>query len=222
MNRSNRDKTTKLLLSAGIIAGPFFIASSFIHGLMREGFDIVRHPASLLSLGEFGWVQIATFVLTGILYIISAIGFNRHLSAGIGSRFVSPLFTILGIAMIAGGVFVADPSMGFPPGAPRGVPDQMSWHATLHGFAPIFGFLALIAALIILGRRFGSQGQKRWMWVTIIISLVTFVLSSMSSFTGDWETGDFNFLPLWAGVALGYGYTSLVIAKLKGELSNIL
>jgi hypothetical protein len=56
------------------------------------------------------------------------------------------------------------------------------------------------------------------MWVTIFVGVLTFVLSSLSSLTGDWETGRFNFLPLWAGVALGYGYTSLVVAKLKNEL----
>jgi hypothetical protein len=209
---------TNTLLTCGIIAGPFFVIASFVHGLMREGYDHIRHPASLLSLGELGWVQITIFILTGLLYLASAVGLRRVLTIGIGSWFVSPLFFIIGLAYIAGGVFVADPSLGFPPGAIAGVPSQMSWHAVVHGFAPVVGSIALVAALIILGRRFGSKGQKSWMWISIIVALATFVLSSMSSFTGNWETGEFNFLPLWAGVALGYGYTSLLIAKLKGEL----
>lgn len=209
--------TTNVLLTCGIVAGPFFVLSSFIHGLMHPGFDMIRHPASLLSVGYFGWIQIATFIITGLLYIAAAKGLQNVLHSGIGSRFVSPLFVIVGIAFVSGGVFVADPSLGFPPGTPAGVPKEMSWHAMAHGFAPIIGFLALFIALIILARRFGSQKQKGWMWTTIVIAIITWILSSMSSFTGNWETGDFNFLPLWIGVALGYGYTSLLLYKLKGH-----
>lgn len=210
-------KQTEQLLTTGIIAGPLFVLSSALHGFLREGFDMVRHPASLLSLGEWGWVQIATFVVTGLLYIACGVGLRRVLMSGIGSRFVPPLFMILGLAFIAGGVFTADPSLGFPPGTPAGVPSEMSWHSMLHGFAPIVGSLALVIALIILARRFGSQGERGWMYMNIGVAIATFILSSMSSFTGNWETGEFNFLPLWVGVTLGYGYTSFVLAKLKEE-----
>jgi Protein of unknown function (DUF998) len=215
---TNSSQINSNLLNAGIVAGPFFVVVTLLQAFTREGFDMVRHPASLLSLGDSGWIQIANFVLTGFLFIALAIGLRRVLTSGIGSRWMSRLFIIVGVAMIGGGVFLADPSLGFPPGAPEGVPKEMSWHAAVHGFAPIFGFLALIAALFIFARRFGSQGQRTLMWVTIIVGLLTFVLSSLPSFTGDWETGRFNFLPLWAGVILSYVYTSFVVTKLKKKL----
>ncbi len=208
-------KLTNQLLNAGIVAGPFFFISSFAHGLMRPGFDMVHHPASLLSLGDLGWIQIATFVISGLLYIASAFGLRKVLTSGIGSRFVAPMFVIVGLAFISGGVFTPDPSLGFPPGTPMGVPAQMSWHAQAHGVAPIVGFLALFVAMITLARRFGAAQQKGWMWVTIITGIITWILSSISTFTGNWETGEFNFVPLWIGVALGYGYTSLLLYKLK-------
>lgn len=211
-------KLTNILLNCGIMAGPLFVIESFIHAFLREGFDWIHHPASLLSLGELGWIQIGTFVLSGILYIASAFGLRKILTIGIGSRFVYPLFIIVGLAFIAGGVFVPDPGLGFPPGTPKGFPAHMSWHAMAHGFAPIIGFLALFIALIILGRRFGAQGNKGLMWVTVVVGIVTWILSSMSSFTGNWETGEFNFIPLWVGVTLGYGYTSYLFTKLKKEL----
>jgi len=202
------------LLTAGIIAGPFFIMIALIQAFTREGFDWVSHPASLLSLGSLGWIQIANFVLTGLFYIAMAYGLKHVLSSGIGRRWVPRLFTVLGIAMIAGGVFLADPSLGFPPGAPV-MPENQSWHSVVHGFAPIIGFLALTIALITLGRRFGSQGQKWWMWATILIALASYALSSIPSLTGNFETGEFNFIPLWAGVTLGFGYTSVIAAKFK-------
>ena len=213
--------TSKRLLTAAVVAGPLFVVVSLLQAFAREGFDLVRHPASLLSLGDGGWIQIANFVLTGLLYIVSAAGLRRVLHGGIGRTWVPRLFALLGIAMIAGGVFTVDPSLGFPPGAPA-VPADPSWHSTVHGFAPPIGFLSLAAALIILGRRFGSQGQRAWKWVTILLAVATFALSAWPSFTGDWEAGRFNFLPLWAGVALGYGYASIVAARLKREGSPII
>jgi len=210
-------KLTNQLLRAGIVAGPFFVLSSFVHGFMRPGFDMVRHPASLLSVGDLGWIQIGTFVITGILYAVTAVGLRDILRSGIGSRFVAPLFVLVGLAFISGGVFTADPSLGFPPGTPMGVPSQMSWHAQVHGLAPIVGFLALFIAMIALARRFGALKQNGWMWTTISIGIITWVLSSISSFTGNWETGEFNFVPLWVGVALGYGYTSILLYKLKKQ-----
>ncbi len=214
---SNDLRSTSILVAAGIIAGPLFIVLSLSQAFAREGFDIVRHPASLLSLGDWGWIQIADFVLSGLLFIACAVGLHRALNSGIGRKWVPRLFAVLGVAMIIGGVFVADPGLGFPPGAPEGVPAEMSWHAGVHAFAPVLGFMSLNAALFILARRFGSQKQPGWMWVTIIVGIATFVLTSAPNFTADWENGRFNFLPLWGGVALGYGFTSLVLAKLKGE-----
>jgi len=210
-------RSTSNLFAAGIIAGPLFVVLSLFQAFAREGFDMVRHPASLLSLGDWGWIQIADFVLSGLLFVACAVGLRRGLNSGIGMKWVPRLFVALGVAMIMGGIFVPDPALGFPPGTPDGVPAEMSWHAGVHAFAPILGFMSLIAALFILARRFGSQKQPGWMWVTIIVAVATFVLTSLPNLTADWESGRFNFLPLWGGVALGYGFTSLVLAKLKGE-----
>jgi hypothetical protein len=44
------------LLFCGIVAGPLFIATSLIHAFTRTGFDLARHPISLLGLGSLGWV----------------------------------------------------------------------------------------------------------------------------------------------------------------------
>jgi Protein of unknown function (DUF998) len=59
---------TARLLGCGIVAGPLFLAVVFLQAFTRDGFDLSRHPLSLLSLGELGWVQMANFVVTGVLY----------------------------------------------------------------------------------------------------------------------------------------------------------
>jgi hypothetical protein len=79
------------LLLCGIVAGPLFIAISLIQAFTRTGFDLARHPISLLGLGSLGWVQIANFVVCGVLYVLGAVGLRSVLQPGRGS----PLFPLL-------------------------------------------------------------------------------------------------------------------------------
>jgi hypothetical protein len=167
------------LLTAGYIAGPFFIALSLLQAFTREGFDWIRHPASLLSLGDLGFIQIANFVITGLLFIACAVGLKRVVTAGVGRKWLSPLFAVVGIAFILGGVFVADPAFGFPPGTPEGMPKTMSWHSILHGIAPVIGSFAISAALLIFARRLWKQGRRGASIVPVLVVIVSFVLSAL-------------------------------------------
>src|SRR5215213_6180876 len=115
------------MLDAGIIAGPLFISTCVAQAVSRNGFDPARHPISLLALGDFGAVQIANFVLTGVLYLATAAGAHRTLYAGPGRTWVPRLLAVLGAGLVVAGVFVTDAGAGFPEGAPEGAP-QISWH----------------------------------------------------------------------------------------------
>ena len=215
---SNNSQFTSKLVTAGVLAGPFFMAVSLLQAFTRDGFDWIRHPASLLSLGDLGFIQIANFVITGALFIACAVGLKRILTAGVGRKWLPPLFALVGIAFILGGVFVADPAFGFPPGTPEGMPKQTSWHSTIHGFAPAIGSLAISAALLIFAWRLWKQGRRGASILTVLVVIVSFVLNVLPPITADWEKGEFNFLPLWIGVALVYCYTGVLVANLKAEL----
>src|SRR6188768_2488293 len=125
------------LLLLGTVAGPVFITVWLVQALTRDGFDPTRHPLSLLSLGAGGWVQIANFVVTGLLLIGFAAGVRRALHSGRAGTWGPILFAANGIGLIVAGVFVTDAGAGFPPGAPTGPPESISWHGVLHevGFA---------------------------------------------------------------------------------------
>lgn len=58
-------RPTARLLTAGTVAGPLFLAVWALQAITRDGFDPDRHPISLLSLGDLGWIQITNFVVTG-------------------------------------------------------------------------------------------------------------------------------------------------------------
>ncbi|MGH9783526.1 MAG: DUF998 domain-containing protein [Terriglobia bacterium] len=97
-----------------------FITATLLQALTREGFDIVRHPASSLSLGELGWIQITNFVVSGFLVVAFSIGARRLMRNKPGGTFAPALLGIFGAALVVGGVFIPDKGLGFPPGAPKG------------------------------------------------------------------------------------------------------
>ncbi|CAG0993811.1 hypothetical protein METP3_02815 [Methanosarcinales archaeon] len=218
---TNNLRQTANLLTAGIVAGPLFVVISLVQAFTREGFDIVQHPASLLSLGDLGWIQITNFVIAGVLYIAAAVGLSRSLREGIGRKWAPRLLALFGLSLIIGGVFTADPGLGFPPGAPKGPAEEFSWHGMIHAFAPVMGFIALAAALLILARRFWIRNERAWTWTTVLVTVAMITLNNIPNFTGDWKTGTFNFVPLWAGTAIGFCYVSIVMTKIRKELTKI-
>ena len=160
---SEETSTTRRLLACGIVAGPLFLLVALVQAFTRDGFDLSRHPISLLSLGELGWVQIANFIVTGGLYVACAVGLRRVLRHGRGAIWGPRLVGALGAGLIIGGVFVTDPGAGFPPGAPAGAPEQVSWHGMLHNVAPILAMDGMVIGCLVFARRFAAR--KQWGWV---------------------------------------------------------
>jgi hypothetical protein len=145
-----------------MITGPLFIGLAFIQVLTRQGFDLRRDAISLLSVGDLGWIQVTNFVVSGLLAVALAIGMRRALHPGRASTWGPLLVATYGIGLCIGGVFTTDPSFGFPPGAPEGMPASMSWHAVLHAIGFFTAFLSVIPACFVFARRFA--GRKQWRW----------------------------------------------------------
>ena len=169
--------TTRGLLTCGVIAGPLFVATAIAQILTRDGFDLRRHPLSLLSVGEHGWIQVTNFVLAGILSILFSMGMARVLTDGPGSRWGPRFCALFGIGLVIGGIFTADPALGFPVGAPEGFPSHLTSHAIVHAFAPPLAFLSLIGGLLVIARRFAAEGLRRTAVVSRIAAAVCLVLS---------------------------------------------
>ena len=60
---------TRILLAAGIAAGPVYVAVALVEAFTRSGFDLTRHSLSLLTNGDLGWIHMAMMVTTGLLTI---------------------------------------------------------------------------------------------------------------------------------------------------------
>jgi hypothetical protein len=109
-------RLTRTLLTGGVIAGPLYLIVSLVEAFTREGFDITRHDLSLLSNGEWGWIHMANFILSGLLVIAGAVGMRQAFQAGRGRTWGLLLLGLYGLGLIGAGIFIADPALGFPPG----------------------------------------------------------------------------------------------------------
>src|SRR3989440_4575192 len=147
-------RVTRSLLGYGVLAGPLYVTVSLAQALTRDGFDLTRHQWSLLSNGELGWIQVANFVVTGLMVIASAVGLRRALATTWAPRLVATY----GAGLVCAGMFRADPALGFPPGAPAGT-GTVTWHGILHFVAGGIGFAGLIAACFVVARRFAAEGR---------------------------------------------------------------
>ncbi len=172
-------RSTRLLLIGGVVAAPLFLGLWALQAFTREGFRPTFHPLSLLSLGDGGWVQIASFVITGLLLVGAGIGLRR-----VGaSRAVAVLAALMGVGLVVAGVFVTDPGAGFPAGAPEGAP-AMSWHGAVHEVGFVLTQLAFVVLAIVLAVRFGRA--RRWGWM--VASIVALLAAVGVAAVGDPET----------------------------------
>lgn len=153
--------TTRTLLTCAAVGGPLWAAVSLAQAATRQGFDLTRHPLSALSNGALGWLQIANFLVAGVLTVIGAAGLRRALHGTPGGRWAPRLVAVNGVGMIAAGIFVMDPGDGFPAGTPYGQPTALSWHGYGHLAAGSVAFFALIAACYVLGRHYSRSGDRR-------------------------------------------------------------
>lgn len=179
---SPADRVTKSLLGYGVIAGPVYVTVALAQALTRDGFDLTRHPWSMLANGEHGWIQVTNFLVTGLMVIAFAVGLRRALITGPGARWVPRLIAGYGLSLIAAGVFRADPALGFPVGTPDG-PAPVSGHGLLHFAAGGIGFTCLAIAGLVMAGRFAAEGRPGWAWysrITAVVFLAGFAMLASS------------------------------------------
>lgn len=149
----------RVSLIGGVLAGPIFVGSAVVQASTREGFDFRRHPVSVLSTGDQGWIQILTFLVSGVLCALAADALRRRTGTGSGSVWLPRLLALYGLGLVGAAIFSADPADGFPAGTPRGA-GQISWHGGLHFLVAAVAFVSLIVATLLVARRAARQGAR--------------------------------------------------------------
>jgi hypothetical protein len=206
-------RVTKSLLGYGVLAGTVFEASVLIQGLTRHGFRIAHDDASLLANGPLGWIQVATFLVTGAMTVAAAVGAHRAMP----SRWAPRLIGLYGIGLMAAGLLRADPADGFGPAAPASKATQISWHGDGHLLAAMIGFTALIAACFVVGRYFSRQG-RRGMAIYSRVTGVAFLLAFAGVATGSASAA--VVLPFYAAVAAAFTWLAVVSVHMYRQVSS--
>ena len=192
---------TRSLLGYLALTGPFYVALSLAQAFTRSGFSLTRDEWSLLALGHFGWIQVVNLVLTGAMTIAGAVGVRRALGCSADAGTWAPRLLVgYGIALIAAGIFRADPADGFPPGAPSGSSSHLSWHATLHVVSGSIGFGCLIAVCFVFARRYARLGRRRAAGASRVVGVV-FAIAFAGIATGA------------TTAAINLGFTAAVVAS---------
>src|SRR4030042_509972 len=182
-------RLTKTLLLCGTLTGPLCFMVAIVQALTRPGFNIRLNAISQLSLGDLGWIQIASFLLTGLLALACAIGVRRQLKGQKGGTWGALLVGTFGLGLIVAGIFPADPGFGFPPGAPAGPAMPMSGHATRHAVGFFLSMLSLVVNCFVFVRRFGSTGQRGWLVYSVVSAGAPVVLIALTNVLMSWAGG---------------------------------
>jgi hypothetical protein len=165
---------TRLLLLCGAIAGPVFLFIVLIQDCTVPAFNPRLHLLSQLSLGEWGWVQIANFVLAGVLNLLYAAGLWRRLHPGRAGTWGPLLIGAYGLGLLVVGVFRTDPANGFPPGVVA--PTGPSWHGAIHALGGLFVFVVLAAALGVFVRFFLTRKERGWAFYCLASAVLLLVI----------------------------------------------
>lgn len=190
---------TPLLLGCGVVAGPLYLAVGLAQALTREGFDLARHPLSILANGPGGWIQVANLAITGLMVIAASVGIGRTVPK---SRVATWALAVFGLGMVVSAIFRADPMDGFPPGTPEGIPTAISSSGLMHFAAGGVSFLALAISGLAMAwtmRRRGASGLALLSLVSGLTVLVGF-FGGMALQLGVWG--------IWAAVVMGWIWLS--------------
>jgi hypothetical membrane protein len=136
----------RVLLTLGAAGPVIFIAGYLVNGATQPGYSSWHDTISTLSLARHGWIQVANFMLYGVLTLCFAEGLRR--SGAIRGRGFALLVTA-GLGLLVIGPFRTDPVLGFPAGEPSIVTSG----GTVHNMSSLVVFLAFPAAVLVTTQR---------------------------------------------------------------------
>ncbi len=162
---------------AGMLGSALFVAVFTIEGWQRPSYDAKAMFISELSLGPRGWIQIANFIVLGILFLIFARGVAAEFHEGKASRFGPLLLTIIGFSFLVSGPLVMDP---------RTTPiDQVSWHGILHGIfgALVFSLSPVTCFVFLRCFRVDPKWRSMYVWTLVAAAITTVAVVLLSAAT---------------------------------------
>lgn len=218
------ERRTIACLWAGVAAPILFTTVYLIEGATRLGYDPLRHQVSLLSLGDRGWVQTLSFLVTGALMLVFAIGLRGWLWGGPSGRVTPAAVAVAALGLFLAGGFPTQPLFGYPPGTPEGMARDISPGSVLHVLGAILFFFGLIVAAVAFAVRSWREESTGWAVASAGAAIVIFVCFGASGGGPSGElffpnaTGLLQRIALLAGLGWVLAIALWAIGSLRGEL----
>jgi uncharacterized membrane protein len=128
---------------AGATASVLFVGVFVQEDLLNPGFNWLSTAASEHSIGPHGWIQISTFVVTGLLLAFAS-GVARAFGRA-GSMLGPRSLAILGWCILLSPVAVYS--------------REATWHGIVHGILGAVAFTLMPATCFVFNRRFRKDRQ---------------------------------------------------------------
>lgn len=155
----------KLSAWAGIFAPIIFVTVFSLEGAFRPGYEPARMYISALSLGSRGWVQIANFIVFGLLLFVFSLGVSKEIRSGKASRGGIIALYVLSLLFFVSGPFVMD-SADTPVA-------QLSAHGIIHALSGGIVFLLMPITILIFLCRIGVDQEwqpiRVWTFILFVI-----------------------------------------------------
>jgi hypothetical membrane protein len=153
------------LVPCGAAGAVLFVLVLLVDGQLHPGYSPIRDTVSELALGPWGWVQVTSFIVTGLLMIAMAVGLAWTLRSGRAYTWTPRLVAAYGIGLVLSGIFRTDPV----PAAHR------TWHGSLHLAAAVLVFGSLTAVCFVVARRIPERGWALYCRLTGVAVPVLFL-----------------------------------------------
>jgi hypothetical protein len=192
-----------------MVGAALFVTAFLVQGWLRPGYSSTSMFVSELSLGPWGWIQVVTFVVSGSLMFVLGRGLGVGLGGGVSGRAGPLLIQIIGIALVASGPFVTDPSTVF---------NQHSVHGIIHGLFGAVVFSLAPASCLVMYRRFRRDSFWRGFAAATLVVGVGLIVGVILLKLAEQSTSE---LFAWKGliqraILIGFlGWVFTVAARLR-------
>jgi len=158
---------SRLIALIGVVSPILCVLVFTLAGFLHPGYSPIHHVISDLGVGPDGWILNIDLIISGLMFIIFAIGFYQWMRPMIsrGWLLASTILLVLsGIGVVNEGIF-HQPAHGDP---------EAHLHMVLHGIGLAVLFYSLVIALLIMGWHFCKTPEWRvYGWYLLLTAFVT-------------------------------------------------
>ena len=165
----------------GVVSPILCVLVFTLAGFLRPGYSPIHNAISALGVGQNSWILNTDLIISGLLFIVFAIGFYRWMRPIIsrGWLLASTILLVLSAAGVVNEGIFHQPAYGEP---------AAHLHIVLHGIGLAVLFYSLIIALLILGWHFRKIPDWRvygwYLLLTAFATLGLLILPTQIAYSG--------------------------------------